>query len=73
VKSRWYASRGIANHLIFDPLQGQVVTLWNPGSDGCPGRDSIPYGRDLTVDSPLGKLTIDTARLPVDPKTRDRS
>jgi Uma2 family endonuclease len=73
LKPRWYASRGIACHLIFDPLQGHAVTMWNPGPDGYRGRDTIPYGPDLTVESPLGKLTIPTARLPVDPKAPGRS
>ncbi|WP_327344068.1 Uma2 family endonuclease [Streptomyces europaeiscabiei] len=70
LKPRWYASRGIANYLVFDPLKGHCVTMWNPGPDGYRGRDTIPYGTDLTVDSPLGKLTFATARLPVDPKAR---
>ncbi|MFI1484554.1 Uma2 family endonuclease [Streptomyces sp. NPDC020747] len=73
VKPRWFASRGIANYLILDPLKGHCVTMWNPGPDGYRGRDTIPYGTDLIVDSPLGKLTIATARLPMDPKTRGRS
>ncbi|MEV5437828.1 Uma2 family endonuclease [Streptomyces sp. NPDC052682] len=73
VKPRRYASRGIANYLILDPLQGHVVTMWNPGPDGYRGRDTIPYGRDLTVDTPLGRLTIPTGRLPVDPKAPGRS
>ncbi|MFE1950393.1 Uma2 family endonuclease [Streptomyces sp. NPDC059524] len=68
-KPRWYASRGIANYVILDPLKGQCVTMWNPGSEGYRGRDTIPYGTDVTVDSPLGSLTIDTARFPVDPKS----
>ncbi|MCF1595295.1 Uma2 family endonuclease [Streptomyces muensis] len=70
VKPRWYASRGIANYLIFDPLKGHCVTMWNPGPDGYRGRDTIPYGPDLTIDSALGKLKIPTATLPVDPKAR---
>ena len=70
VKPRWYASRGIADYLVLDPLKGHVVTMWNPASDGYRGRDVIPYGPDLTVDSPLGKLTLTTGRLPVDPKAR---
>ncbi|MFJ5529448.1 Uma2 family endonuclease [Streptomyces sp. NPDC093261] len=65
-----YASQGIANHLVLDPLEGHVVTMWNPGPDGYRGRDTVPYGPDLTVDSPLGKLTLATGRLPVDPKAR---
>ncbi|WP_282702965.1 Uma2 family endonuclease [Streptomyces sp. CC219B] len=68
IKPRFYASRGIANYLVLDPLKGHCVTMWNPGPDGYRGRDTIPYGSDLTVDSPLGKLTIPTAHLPVDPK-----
>lgn len=70
IKPRWYASRGIANYVILDPLQGHAVTMWNPGPEGYRGRDTVPYGPDLTVDSPLGKLTIPTAHLPVDPKAR---
>ncbi|WP_406494581.1 Uma2 family endonuclease [Streptomyces sp. NBC_01604] len=73
VKPRWYASRGIANYLVLDPLKGHCVTMWNPGPDGYRGRDTIPYGTDLTVDSSLGKLTVATAGLPVDPKVRDQS
>ncbi|MFD0005587.1 hypothetical protein ACFVJ4_24635 [Streptomyces sp. NPDC127178] len=67
-----YASRGIANYLILDPMNGHAVTMWNPGPDGYRGRDTIPYGPDLTIDSPLGKLKIPTAGLPVDPKARPR-
>jgi Uma2 family endonuclease len=70
LKPRRYASRGIANYLILDPLKGHCVTMWNPGPDGYRGRDTIPYGPDITLDSPLGKLTIPTGRLPVDPKAR---
>ncbi|MGV9567467.1 Uma2 family endonuclease [Streptomyces sp. NPDC003480] len=70
VKPRRYASQGIANYLVLDPLEGHVVTMWNPGPDGYRGRDTVPYGPDLTVDSPLGKLTLATGRLPVDPKAR---
>jgi Uma2 family endonuclease len=32
VKPGWYASRGIANYLVLDPLKGQAVTMWNPAS-----------------------------------------
>jgi Uma2 family endonuclease len=70
VKPRRYAPCGIANYVILDPLKGHAVTMWNPGPDGYRGRDVIPYGPELTVDSPLGKLTIPTAHLPVDPKAR---
>jgi Uma2 family endonuclease len=73
IKPRRYASRAIANYLIFDPLKGHCVTMWNPGPDGYRGRDTLPYGPDLTVDSPLGKLTIPTTALPVDPKAPHRS
>ncbi|MFF3960019.1 Uma2 family endonuclease [Streptomyces griseorubiginosus] len=73
VKPRWYAQRGIANYLVLDPLKGHTVMMWNPGPDGYRGRDTILYGPDLTVDSPLGKLTIPTSRLPVDPKARPQT
>lgn len=72
VKPGRCASRGIANYLILDPMNGHAVTMWNPGPDGYRGRDTIPYGPDLTIDSPLGKLKIPTAGLPVDPKARPR-
>ncbi|KUN93631.1 Uma2 family endonuclease [Streptomyces caeruleatus] len=72
IKPRRYAAQGIANYLIFDPLKGHCVAMWNPGPDGYRGRDTIPYGPDLTADSPLGKLTVPTASLPVDPKARPR-
>ncbi|MFI2436845.1 Uma2 family endonuclease [Streptomyces sp. NPDC018693] len=73
LKPRWYASRGIANYLILDPLKGHAVTMWNPASDGYLGRDTIAYGPELSIDSPLGKFTLDTGRLPVDPKAPGRS
>ncbi|MFE2377814.1 Uma2 family endonuclease [Streptomyces sp. NPDC059398] len=68
VKDRAYAGRGIANYLIFDPYKAHCVTLWNPGPDGYIGRDIIPYGEAVTVRTPLGRLTVDTGALPVDPK-----
>ncbi|AKJ11536.1 hypothetical protein ABB07_16305 [Streptomyces incarnatus] len=68
LKPRWYAARGIPNYLVLDPLKGHVVTMWNPGSDGYLGRDTIPYGPELIVHSPLGKLTVPTSRLPVHPE-----
>jgi len=68
LKPARYAARGIANYLILDPLKGQLVTLWNPGPDGYRGRDLIAYGREVVVDSALGRLKIPTSRLPVDPK-----
>ncbi|WP_394433229.1 Uma2 family endonuclease [Streptomyces sp. SGAir0957] len=67
IKARWYASRGIAHYLIFDPLKGHCVTMWNPGPDGYRGRDTLPYGAEVMVDSPLGKLRVATERFPVDP------
>ncbi|MDT0573499.1 Uma2 family endonuclease [Streptomyces sp. DSM 3412] len=70
IKPRWYASRGITHYVILDPLKGHAVMMWNPGPDGYQGRDTLAYGPDLTLDTPLGKLTIATGRLPVDPKTR---
>lgn len=73
VKPRWYASRGIANYVILDPLKGSCVTMWNPGPTGYLGRDTIAYGPDVVVDSSLGKLTVATAGLPVDPKARPQT
>ncbi|MER5751413.1 Uma2 family endonuclease [Streptomyces sp. NPDC002088] len=73
VKPRRYAARGIANYVILDPLQGHCVTMWNPGPDGYRGRDTIPYGPELTIETPVGKLVIPTGSLPVDPKAGGRS
>nr|WP_203614979.1 Uma2 family endonuclease [Streptomyces sp. SID13726] len=73
LKPRWYASRGIANYLLLDPLKGHAVTMWNPGPDGYLGHDTLPYGRDVTVNSPLGRLLIPTGSLPVDPKARPQT
>nr|WP_236647192.1 Uma2 family endonuclease [Streptomyces mobaraensis] len=67
VKDRAYARAGIANHLILDPYQGHCVTLWNPGPDGYLGRDTIPYGKTVTIASTVGPLVFDTSGLPVDP------
>lgn len=42
VKPRWYASLGIANYVVLDPLVGHCVTMWNPGPDSYRGRDTVP-------------------------------
>ncbi|MFI9342639.1 Uma2 family endonuclease [Streptomyces sp. NPDC052773] len=68
VKDRHYAGRGIPNYLILDPLRGHVSTMWNPGTDGYRGRDVVPYGPEVAVESPVGRLMIRTDGLPVDPK-----
>ncbi|MFB0627869.1 Uma2 family endonuclease [Streptomyces sp. AB3(2024)] len=69
VKDRAYARRGIPHYLIFDPYKAQCTTLWNPGPDGYRGRDVIPYGETVVVETGIGKLTLDTSPLPVDPGT----
>lgn len=68
VRNKQYAARGIPNYLIFDPRTGHLVTLWNPGPDGYLGRDALPYGGKLMVETKLGSLTVDTPRLRVDPE-----
>ncbi|MGW6980406.1 Uma2 family endonuclease [Streptomyces sp. NPDC054932] len=67
VKDRAYARRGIPHYLIFDPYKAQCTTLWNPGPDGYRGRDVIPYGETVVVETGIGKVSVDTAGLPVDP------
>ncbi|MFE3763330.1 Uma2 family endonuclease [Streptomyces sp. NPDC059104] len=69
VKDRAYARRGIPHYLIFDPYKAQCTTLWNPGPDGYRGRDVIPYGGTVVVETGIGKLSLDTSPLPVDPGT----
>lgn len=69
VKDRAYARRGIPHYLIFDPYKAQCTTLWNPGPDGYLGRDVLPYGETVTVETGIGKVSVDTAALPVDPGT----
>ncbi|MEU2830324.1 Uma2 family endonuclease [Streptomyces lavendulae] len=69
VKDRAYARRGIPHYLIFDPYKAQCTTLWNPGPDGYRGRDVIPYGGTAVVETGIGKLSVDTSALPVDPGT----
>ncbi|WP_340559157.1 hypothetical protein [Streptomyces sp. GSL17-111] len=46
--------------------------MWNPGSDGYRGRDTFPYGGTVSVETPVGKLSFDTAALPVDRGTAGR-
>ncbi|MEU6488190.1 Uma2 family endonuclease [Streptomyces sp. NPDC046887] len=70
VKDQAYARRGIPNYLVLDPYRAHCVTRWNPGPDGYRGQDTIPYGGKVTVDTRIGRLTIDTADLPVDPGAR---
>ncbi|MCS0602851.1 Uma2 family endonuclease [Streptomyces sp. LP11] len=73
VKNKQYAARGIPNYLIFDPRTGHLHTLWNPGPDGYLGRDTLAYGGELTVETKLASLTLDTSRLPVDPEAGNPS
>ncbi|WP_327354212.1 Uma2 family endonuclease [Streptomyces sp. NBC_01304] len=67
IKEQAYARRGLPHYLIFDPYKAHCVTLWNPGPDGYLGRDTIPYGKTVAVDTGIGRLAIDTGKLPVDP------
>lgn len=67
IKDKAYARRGIPHYLIFDPYKAHCVTLWNPGPDGYRGRDVIPYGDAVVVETGIGKLSVDTSALPVDP------
>ncbi|MFI6410681.1 Uma2 family endonuclease [Streptomyces sp. NPDC050585] len=67
VKDRQYAARGIGHYLILDPCKGHIATRWNPGPEGYRGRDLLPYGGKVVVDTGIGRLTIDTSGLPVDP------
>ncbi|MFD9083830.1 PDDEXK family nuclease [Streptomyces erythrochromogenes] len=67
VKDRAYARRGIPHYLILDPYKAHRVTLGNPGPGGYRGRDTIPYGGEVKVETGIGKLVIDTSGLPVDP------
>ncbi|GAA4660455.1 Uma2 family endonuclease [Streptomyces chumphonensis] len=72
VKNVQYARAGIPVYLIFDPYQAHCVTMWNPGPDGYRGRDTFPYGGTVSVETPVGKLSFDTAVLPVDRGTAGR-
>lgn len=67
VKDRQYAARGIGHYLILDPCKGHIATRWNPGPEGYRGRDLLPYGGKVAVDTGIGRLAIDTSGLPVDP------
>ncbi|MFD7612035.1 Uma2 family endonuclease [Streptomyces sp. NPDC059828] len=67
IKDRAYARRGIPHYLIFDPYKAHCVTHWNPGPDGYLGRDTLPYGKTVVVETGIGKLSLDTGGLPVDP------
>ncbi|MEI5006864.1 Uma2 family endonuclease [Streptomyces sp. PmtA] len=70
IKDRAYARRGIPHYLVLDPYKAHCVTLWNPGPDGYLGRDTLPYGKTVVVETGIGRLTLDTGGLPVDPAAR---
>ncbi|MEU6705094.1 Uma2 family endonuclease [Streptomyces wuyuanensis] len=70
IKDRAYARRGIPHYLVFDPYKAQCLTLWNPGPDGYRGRDTLPYGKTVVVETGIGRLTLDTGELPVDPSAQ---
>ncbi|MEU2390662.1 Uma2 family endonuclease [Streptomyces sp. NPDC007369] len=67
VKPSAYARRGIPHYLVFDPYKAHCVMFWNPGCDGYLGTDTIAYGGTVVVETGIGKLTVDTSALPVDP------
>lgn len=67
-KDERYAAQGIGSYLIFDPYEAHCVTHWHPGPHGYLGRDTVPYGEPVSVETSVGRLTFDTARLPVDRK-----
>ncbi|MEV4190733.1 Uma2 family endonuclease [Streptomyces toxytricini] len=67
VKRRAYARRGIPHYLVFNPYQAHCVLFWNPGPDGYLGTDTVAYGGTVVVETGIGKLTVDTSGLPVDP------
>ncbi|MEW2547593.1 Uma2 family endonuclease [Streptomyces sp. NPDC047002] len=72
IKPRLYAARGIANYLVFDPYKAHCVTLWHPTAEGYQGRDTLPYGKDITLETGLGTLTIATGELPRDTSAPER-
>ncbi|MCB5178939.1 hypothetical protein [Streptomyces antimicrobicus] len=57
----------VRGHVPGLPDKAQCTTLWNPGPEGYLGRDVIRYGDDVTVETGIGKVVIDTSELPVDP------
>ncbi|MGW7464861.1 hypothetical protein ACWGJT_09155 [Streptomyces xantholiticus] len=48
-------------------MQGPLRDAPESGAGRSPGRDTVPYGKTITVDTGLGRLSIDTGKLPVDP------
>ncbi|MEU6058509.1 Uma2 family endonuclease [Streptomyces sp. NPDC047097] len=70
VKDEAYARRGIPHYVIFDPYRGQCRVHWNPGPEGYRGRDTVPYGKTVTIDGELGRLVVDTTDFPIDPNAR---
>ncbi|MFD9975150.1 hypothetical protein ACFWZR_12785 [Streptomyces sp. NPDC059017] len=58
------------HYLVFDPCKAHCLTPWNPGPDGCLGRDTLPYGKTVVAETGIGRLTLDTGALPVDPAAR---
>jgi len=68
VKYRQYAAQGIPNYLLLDPGKADLVTFWNPSPDGYLGRDTFRYGGEVAVETKVGRLSVDTSVLPVDPK-----
>jgi hypothetical protein len=72
VKVKRYAEAGIPVYLIFDPYRAECTALWNLGAGGYQGRDTIPYGKPVSVETPVGRLLVETAGLPVDPSGRTK-
>lgn len=53
-KDRLYARAGIPVYLVFDPYETHCVMHWNPGQDGYLGRDTVPYGKTVSIETPSG-------------------
>ncbi|MFF5704632.1 hypothetical protein ACFY7H_19320 [Streptomyces sp. NPDC012794] len=49
------------------PFDGDSEFCPDLGPEGYRGRDVIPYGDAVVVETGIGKLTVDTSALPVDP------
>src|SRR5690606_9266691 len=70
-KAGFYAVAGIPLYLIFDPYRAVCVRMGSPEAGAYLRREERPYGGEVVLPSSLrsslGGLTVDTARLPVDP------
>lgn len=68
IKAEVYARSGIAEYVIFDPYTREATRLARPSHGKYTLREIVEYGKPVRIEEPF-PIVIETADLPVDPKS----